>query len=44
MQSSEPDWVREKREVMIDKLISNEKILTLIYDKTFYPDAKNIEL
>lgn len=28
---------------MIDKLLNNEKILTLIYDKTFYPESKNID-
>ena len=28
---------------MIERLLNNEKILTLVYDKTFYPDMKNID-
>jgi hypothetical protein len=28
---------------LIEKLLNNEKILTLIYDKTFYPEIKNLE-
>ena len=28
---------------MIERLLNNEKILTLVYDKTFYPDTKNID-
>ncbi len=29
---------------MVERLLSNEKILTLVYDKTFYPDMKHGDL
>jgi hypothetical protein len=30
----------EAREQLLERLLSNEKILTLIYDKTFYSGQK----
>jgi hypothetical protein len=33
----------EARERLLEKLLSNEKILTLIYDKTFYSGAKQVQ-
>lgn len=42
LHSPEAIQARERREDMIDRLINNEKILTLVYDKTFYSDQKNI--
>jgi hypothetical protein len=29
---------------LIERLLNNEKILTLLYDKTFYPDLKHVDL
>ncbi len=29
--------------MIIERLLNNEKIITLIYDKTFYPDTRNID-
>ncbi|KAL4451123.1 hypothetical protein ABPG74_021445 [Tetrahymena malaccensis] len=43
LNSQESQIIRDKRDIMIDKLLNNEKILTLIYDKTFYPESKNID-
>ncbi|EAR92965.2 hypothetical protein TTHERM_00295780 (macronuclear) [Tetrahymena thermophila SB210] len=43
LNSQESQVIRDKRDIMIDKLLNNEKILTLIYDKTFYPESKNID-
>jgi hypothetical protein len=28
------------RRRLIDRLLNNDKILTLVYDKTFYPDMR----
>ena len=28
----------DERDKIIERLLNNEKILTLVYDKTFYPD------
>lgn len=30
--------------MLIERYLNNEKILTLIYDKTFYSDVKNIDI
>jgi hypothetical protein len=35
---------KEYREKMIERLLNNEKILTLVYDKTFYPDVRNVDI
>lgn len=35
-------FTKEMREGLIEQLLNDEKILTLIYDKTFYPDFKGI--
>ncbi len=40
----EEDFVREQRELLVERLLNNEKILTLIYDKTFHPDMKNLDI
>jgi len=32
------------RDKLIDRLLNNEKILTLLYDKTFYPEIKKIDI
>ena len=29
---------------MIERLLNNEKILTLVYDKTFYAEMRNIDV
>lgn len=39
----EDEFGREARQALIEKLLNNEKILTLIYDKTFYPEIRNME-
>lgn len=39
----EDEFGKEARQGLIEKLLNNEKILTLIYDKTFYPEIKNME-
>lgn len=39
----EEEEIKEKRELIIDRLLNNEKILTLIYDKTFYSETKNVD-
>lgn len=31
---------KEERDKVIEKLLNNEKILTLLHDNTFYPDKK----
>lgn len=33
----------EAREKLLEKLLSNEKILTLIYDKTFYSGNRQVQ-
>lgn len=40
---AEDDEETQHRDKIIERLLNNERILTLIYDKTFYPDLKNIE-
>lgn len=35
---------KQERSSLIEKLITDEKILTLIYDKTFYAGQKKIEI
>jgi len=35
---------KNERAILIDKLINDEKILSLIYDKTFYGSNKKIEI
>lgn len=30
------DFLREERETLISQLLNNEKVLSMIYDKTFY--------
>lgn len=30
------DFSREERETLISQLLNNEKVLSIIYDKTFY--------
>lgn len=32
------DYETDERDKIIERLLNNEKILTLVYDKTFYPD------
>lgn len=39
----EEDETAQNRDKIIERLLNNERILTLIYDKTFYPDLKNID-
>ena len=34
----ENDYETDERDKIIERLLNNEKILTLVYDKTFYPD------
>lgn len=34
--TKENTFGKEQREVLIEKLLNNEKVLTIIYDKTFY--------
>lgn len=34
---------KDFRERLIDRLLNNDKILTIVYDKTFYPDIKNLD-
>jgi len=41
-QSDSPD--RNERATLIEKMINDERILTLIYDKTFYAGNKKIEI
>lgn len=36
------DLSTEGRELLLEKLLSNEKILTLIYDKTFYSSSNRL--
>ena len=33
------DMSTEARQLLLEKLLANEKILTLIYDKTFYSNS-----
>lgn len=33
----------EVREKLLEKLLANEKILTLIYDKTFYSGNRQVQ-
>ena len=35
---------RQERSTLVEKLITDEKILTLVYDKTFYAGQKKIEI
>jgi len=41
---SSEDFGKDQRERLIERLLNNEKVLTLIYDKTFYPDSKNLDV
>ncbi len=38
----EEEQSKEFREKLIERLLNNERILTLVYDRTFYPELKNI--
>jgi len=42
MQNQELD--KRERNALVEKLINDERILTLIYDKTFYASNKKIEI
>ncbi len=33
----------ELREKIVERILSNEKILAFVYDKTFYPDMKSVD-
>ena len=33
---------KETRDKILEKLMNHEKILNLIYDKTFYPESKKM--
>ncbi|KAL4469514.1 hypothetical protein ABPG74_004767 [Tetrahymena malaccensis] len=37
-------FTKEMREILIEQLLNDDKVLTLVYDKTFYPDLKNIQI
>ncbi|KRX09478.1 hypothetical protein PPERSA_00757 [Pseudocohnilembus persalinus] len=39
----ETEEMKENRDKIIERLINDEKILTLIYDHTFYSETKNID-
>ena len=40
-QGQENTFSKEQRENLIEKLLNNEKVLTIIYDKTFYGKHDN---
>ena len=44
--SKENTFAKEQRESLIEKLLNNEKVLTIIYDKTFYSknDGEAVDL
>ena len=35
---------RQEREKLMERLLNNEKILTILYDKIFYPDLKHVDV
>lgn len=35
---------REDRDRLIERLLNNEKIITLLHDKIFYPEKKQVEI
>lgn len=43
VKKKEDDFGKEARQALLEKLLNNEKIMTLIYDKTFFPDIKRGE-
>ena len=40
-QGKENIFSKEQRESLVEKLLNNEKVLTIIYDKTFYGKHEN---
>ena len=42
--NNENTFNKEMRAHLIDSILTNDTILTVVYDKTFYPDFKDIKI